>query len=908
MSTYSLKSVFEPGSIALVGASPRERSLGRLVLRQLREGGFAGPIGLVNPGYREVDGVAAVPRLEALGFAPELVIIAAPPADVAAVATAAADCGARAVIVLTRGMGEGAGSHNAALAAIARQRGLRVVGPNCLGVIAPHARLFASFAAHRPLPGDLALISQSGAVAASMIEWSRTRAIGFSAVVSLGDALDVDFADLLDYFAVDRHTRAILLYLEEAGDARKFLSAARAAARGKPVVVVKPGRHAGAVHGAPTHSAALAAPDAVYEAAFRRAGLLRVQALDELFAAAETLSHLGTVPGKRLAVLTNGAGIGVLALDKLVGLGGVAATLSADALQRLDTQLDRGWSRCNPVDLLGDADRTRYAAGMQALLGDRHNDAVLVMHVPTVLSPPQDAADAVVEAVQASRAGGSRKPALAVWLGDDAAALATLGAAGIPTYASEAEAVRGFMYLVRHREAQAALRETPPSLPEDFVVDTATAQAVVERALAAGQQWLDPVATVQLLTAYGIPITPAFPAADAAAAVRAAQPLLDSGAMVAVKVLSPDLPHKSDVDGVRLNLASAQAVHAATGDILQRARALRPDARIEGVTVHPMISRPKARELIAGIADDATFGPVVVFGRGGTAVEVIDDKALALPPLDLRLAHELIGRTRVSRILKAYRDVPAADERAVALLLVKLAQLAADIPALREIDINPLLADRDGVIAVDARIAVQPCRRLHKGRGHPRFAILPYPKEWERDITLSNGKPARVRPVRPEDDALFRAFFDKVSVEDLRLRFFQAVRDFSHDFIARLTQLDYSRSMALLAQDPESGEMLGAVRLLADANYERGEFGIMVRSDLKGTGLGWRLMQIMIELAHWLGLRLIEGQVLRENLTMLKMCRQLGFTVSPDPDDFSVMRVTLPVGHDAGADDPASPG
>lgn len=900
MSTYALGSVFSPTSVAVVGASPRERSLGRLVLRQLREGGFAGPVGLVNPNYREIEGVATARRLDALGFAPELVVIAAPPQDVAAVAAAAADNGARAAIVLTRGMGAGAGSHNAALEAVARPRGLRIVGPNCLGVIAPHAKLFASFAAHRPLPGDLALVSQSGAVAAGVLEWARPRDIGFSAVVSVGDALDVDFADLLDYFAVDRRTRAILLYIERVRDARKFLSAARAAARGKPVVVVRPGRHERTAGDARTHIARLATPDAAYDAAFRRAGLLRVHALDELFAAAETLSHLGSVPGKRLAVLTNGAGTGMLALDRLQDLGGVPAKLSEHTLQALDHAYPRGWSRANPVDMLGDAGGERYFAGMQALLADRDNDAVLAMHVPTALSQPREAADAVARAFDARP--GTHKPALAVWMGGDARATSMLNAAGVPTYASEAEAVRGFMYLVRHREAQQALMETPPSLPRDFVVDSDAAQAVVDAALAEGRRWLAPDAVARLLAAYGIPLAPSLVALDADDAARVAAPLLAADKPVAVKLLSPDIVHKSDVDGVRLDLAHAEAVRAAAGDIVRRARERRPGARIDGVLVQPMARRPKAREVIAGIADDPTFGPVVVFGHGGTAVELVDDKALALPPLDLRLAHELIGRTRVSRVLRAYRDVPAADERALALVLVKLAQMAADIPALRELDINPLLVDADGVLALDARVAVAPSRQLHRGRGHPRFAILPYPQELERNITLADGCTAFVRPVRPEDDAMFRAFFDRVSAEDLRLRFFRAVRDFSHDFIARLVQLDYSRSMALVAIDQASGEMLGAVRLLADANFDRGEYGIMVRSDLKGAGIGWRLMEAMIEVAHWLGLNVIEGQVLRENSTMLSMCRQLGFSVVADPEDATLMLVTLPVAADRPAE------
>ncbi len=894
MGTYALGSVFSPASLAMVGSSPRERSLGRLVLRQIIDGGFPGRIGVVNRRYPSIEGVATAARLGELGFAPELVVISTPPASVPRAVASAADAGARAAIVLSRGLGEGPGSCHAELEAVARARGVRVLGPNCLGVMAPHARLHASFAAHRPPPGDLALVSQSGAVGAAMIEWAAGRGIGFSAVASLGDAVDVDFADLLDWFAVDRHTRAILLYIEHVRDARKFLSAARAAARGKPVVVVRPGRHLRRPGQPASHAAALATPDDVYDAAFRRAGLLRVHALDELFAAAETLSHLGSAPGPRLAVLTNGAGTGMLALDRLQDLGGVPATLGADTVDRLDAALARGWSRANPVDLLGDADGERYALGLQALLEDPGSDAVLAVNVPTALSHPRDAAQAVVDVLR-TRRRGTGKPVLALWLGEDHGASELLGEAGVPTYGSEAEAVRGFMYLVRHREAQDALMETPPSLPEDFAVDRGAGQGLVDAALAAGREWLDPEATARLLAAYGIPIATPRLAADAEAAVEAARPLLDAGGTVAVKVLSPDIAHKSDVDGVRLHLGSEDAVREAARGIIGRARRLRPDARIDGVSVHPMVLRPKAREVIAGIADDPVFGPVVVFGRGGTAVEVIDDKSLALPPLDLRLAHELIGRTRVSRILRAYRDVPAADERALALLLVKLAQLAADIPEVREVDINPILVDAGGVVALDARVAVAPSRRLHRGRGHPRFAVFPYPTELERTLRLSNGREAFVRPVRPEDDAMFRRFFDRVSAEDLRLRFFRAVRDFSHDFIARLVQLDYARSMALVAIDRGTGEMLGAVRLLADPDFIRGEYGIMVRSDLKGAGLGWRLMEEMVGVARWMGLQSIEGQVLRENSTMLAMCRRLGFRVVPDPDDATLMLVTLPI-------------
>ena len=897
MSTYRLDSIFRPRAVAVVGSQSRPRSVGRAVVENLLASGFSGPIGLVNKHPSPMDGVATVRHLHELPWTPDLVVIATPAATVPQLAAEAAGKGAAAVVVLTAAMGSGPGSPAAQLEALTREKGLRVLGPNCLGVIAPHARLNASLASRFPKAGDLALISQSGAISGGLVEWSMSQPVGFSAVVSLGDALDVDFADLLDYFATDSRTRAILLYVEAIRDARKFMSAARAAARTKPVVVVKSG-HGGSPQVTPagsTHTQNLARPNAVYGAAFRRAGLLRVRSLHELFAAARTLGQVRPFQGRRLAILTNGGGVGALSVDHLYEQGGSLATLSEATRDALDRILPVGWSRTNPVDLLTDIDADRYAATIDALLADPGNDALLAVNVPTVLSSSSEAAHAVTRVLSQRPGHGTRKPVFTVWLGNDPQAEAVLDAAQVPRYPNESDAVAGFMHLVRHREVQAALMETPPSLPEDFSPDVALARTLVDSALDAGQTWLDPLATTQLLAAYGIPMAPLWRADDADDAARIAAPLLAEGATVAVKILSPDIPHKSDVDGVRLNLANANAVREAAAGILQRARERRPEARIEGVLVQPTVLRPKARELIAGIADDPVFGPVIAFGRGGTAVEVINDQAVALPPLDLRLAHELIARTRVSRVLKAYRDVPAADERAVALVLVKLAQLAADIPEIQQLDINPLLADREGVVAVDARIAVARGRALHKGRGHPRFAIFPYPKEWERTIELADGQPALVRPVRPEDDAMFREFFTHVTDEDLRLRFFQSVRHFSHEFIARLTQLDYARSIALVAIHPQTHEMLGAVRLHADANYEKGEYGILVRSDLKGHGIGWKLMQIMIEYARWLGLKVIEGQVLRENRTMLAMCESLGFTVKLDPDDPTLMNVSLPV-------------
>ncbi len=895
MSTWRLDSVFSPASIAVVGGSPRERSAGRAVMRNLQACGYAGRIGWVTPRHREIDGIATARRLRELGWVPDLAVITAPPAVVPDLVEEAAALGVAAAVLLTAELGEGREAFHSRIEQAARPRGMRILGPHCLGIVSTHARLNASIAAGTPQPGELALVSESSAIAAALIEWGISRSVGFSKVVSLGDALDVDFADLLDYLATDPHTRSILLYVERIGDARKFMSAARAAARAKPVVVVKSARPGPPQSIAEVGLRALAPSHAVHAAAFRRAGLLQVEALDDLFAAAETLGTVRTFPGRRLAILGNGGGVGVLAAQQLQQLGGTLATLSDATVRTLDALLQRGWSRDNPVDIVVDADGARYATAVEALLEDPGNDALLVVNVPTALSPPTESAQALADALARRKGTAARKPVFAVWLANDPQAHAVLQRAQLPGYATETEAVHGFMHLVRYREAQQALMETPPSLPADFAFDAPAARGLVEAAIGRGEVQLDPQTTARILAAYGLACEAPLAAADPVAAVAAAAPLLAAGRTVAVKIDSPDIPHKTVVDGVRLNLASERAVRDAATDVLRLARERRPDARIRGVTVQAMVDRPHARELIAAIADDPVFGPVIVFGRGGTAVRVVDDLALALPPLDLRLAHELIGRTRVARRLKAHRNQPAADERAIALVLVKLAQLAADVPGIRQMSLNPLLADGEGAVAVDARILVGPVEALHKGRGHPRFAIFPYPSEWERTITLASGSPAFVRPVRPEDEDLFREFFGHVTDEDLRLRFFQSVKHFSHEFIARLTQMDYARSIALLALDG-SGAMLGAVRLHADANYRTGEYGILVRSDLKGQGLGWQLMTIMIEVAGWLGLQEVEGQVLRQNRGMLAMCAQLGFAMQPDPDDPALMIVRLPVG------------
>ncbi|MGE0751405.1 MAG: GNAT family N-acetyltransferase [Variibacter sp.] len=890
MTTYRLDTMLSPRSIAVVGASPREQSVGRRILVNLKRAGFAGEIRLVNPRYPDIEGIKCIRSIDELPQT-DLVVVACPPAAVPDTIAAAGAHDCSGAIIITSGLGQGAGSLAEATLEAARKHGMRLIGPNCLGLQVPRLRLDASFAARMADAGELALISQSGAIAAGMVEWAAQRGIGFSGVVSLGNQIDVDFGDLLDYFAEDKATRALVLYIESISDAPKFLSAARAIARIKPVIVIKAGRHAEGAAAARTHTGALAGSDAAYDAAFRRVGLIRALDLDELFDAAETLGHIRPFSGRRLAILTNGGGMGVLAVDRLLDLGGTLASLSKETQQRLDENLPPAWSRTNPVDIIGDAGADRYTVAIEALLDDPANDAVLVIHVPTALASATGAAEAIASSVR--RHQNRRypaKPVFGVWLGDRGEAENRLNAAGIPHFQSESDAARGFMQLVRYRERLNALMATPSRLPADFSPDQCRAQATISNAIKEGRVWLDPIEVTEVLSCYAIPCASVSLARTPAEAAALAKPLLASGP-VALKISSQDIAHKSDVGGVQLNLAGERAVREAAEEILARVRAAKPRAHIAGLTVHPMIVRPKATELIAGVASDATFGPVIIFGAGGTAVELTNDTSLALPPLDLALAHDLMSRTRVFRLLQGYRNVPPADIEAVALTLVKLARLAIDLPEVSELDLNPLLADAHGVISLDARIAV--ANPPAGWRDRPRFSIRPYPQEWERHVVGRDGAQLLVRPVRPEDEPLYVPFLSQVSREDLRLRFFAPAKEFSHEFIARFTQIDYARAMAFLIIDEASGEMLGVGRLHVKTHGDSAEFAVLVRSDLKGQGLGWLLMQTLIEYARAEGIVELLGEVMAENVTMLRMCGELGFSVVNADSDASIKLVTL---------------
>jgi acetyltransferase len=891
MTIRNLDRLFRPRSVALIGASTRPSSIGAVLARNVFRGDFDGPILPVNPKHRYLHGVWTYPDVASLPATPELAVIATPPQTVPSIVAELGARGTRAAVVITAGFAEASGGDGEALQQAmldaARPHDLRIVGPNCLGILVPGIGLNASFAHLSPRPGRLAFVTQSGATVTAILDWAAARGIGFSHLVSLGDMADVDFGDMLDYLANDRDTQAILLYVEAVCDGRKFMSAARAAARVKPVIVVKAGRHAEGARAAASHTGALAGADAVYDAVFRRAGMLRVYTLEELFDAAETLG-MGCRPrGNRLAVLTNGGGIGVLAADAVVEAGARLAELSAETLTGLDAVLPRTWSHANPVDIIGDAPASRYAQALRLLTRDKGVDALLVLHCPTAISSATEAAQAVVDTHQ-------RDPGpllLTSWVGETAVAEGRrlFAAQQVPTYATPEQAVRAFMHMVNYRRNQETLMETPPSVPEDFAPDAAAAQRIIAQALGEERPWLGEHEAKALLGAYGVPAVPTRLArtADEAAAIAA-----QLGGAVVLKIVSPDVVHKSDIGGVALDLVGPTAVKAAAAAMRERILQERPEARLDGFSVQPMVRRPGAYELIVGATEDRQFGPVLLFGQGGTSAELVRDQALALPPLNLHLAHEVMSRTRVYELLQGYRGAPAANLEAVAITLMRIAQLLIDHAEIRELDVNPLLADPYGVIALDARVRVGKATRP----AADRLAIRPYPRELEEEIPLGDGRTLLLRPIRPEDEPSLQAAFANMTAEEIRLRFLVPVKTLTHVAAVRFTQLDYDREMGLILTVPGipgRTEIYGVVNIIADPDNERAEYAIIVRHDMTALGLGMFLMRRIVDYARARGIREIYGDVLHENRPMLRLCSALGFAEARVPDEPSLVRVTL---------------
>ena len=889
MSTRNLDKLFRPESIAVIGASNSPNAVGTVVMRNLLGGGFQGPVMPVNPGYRAVAGVLSYPDVERLPVTPELAIICTPPDTIPSLIDDLGEKGTHAAICLTAGLERVVDQPTGRnvvdlLEEKARALDIRILGPNCVGALVPGIRLNASFAHAPASPGKIAFVSQSGALCTAVLDWARAHHAGFSHFISLGDSLDVDFGDVIDYLGTEPNTRAILLYVESVRDGRKFVSATRAAARNKPILVIKSGRGGEGARAAASHTGALAGHDEVYETVIRRAGMLRVYNIGELFSAVETLSRAKSLKGESLAIMTNGGGIGVMAVDDLIQSGGSLAELSEETLAALDGVLPANWSRANPVDIIGDAPGARYASAADILTRAPEVGALLVMHAPVATASTTEAAQAVIEAAKKANCN-----LLTSWVGGEAVGPARkmLIRAGVPTYDTPSHAVSAFMHMVNHRRNKRMLMETPPSEPEGFTPDTAAAKSVIDKVFDRSSGMMTEPEAKAVLAAYGIPTVATYIAGDPE---QAAAHAVKIGFPVVIKILSEDISHKSDVGGVALNLESSEAVKQAAREMLALVAERKPGARVQGFSVQEMAKRPGAHELIVGVFCDAVFGPVILFGQGGIEVEVVKDSAMALPPLNMNLARDLIGRTRISRLLAGYRNRQAVDMDQLCLTLMRVSQMVIDNPEILELDINPLWSDERGVLALDARMRIEP-----NEEGAKRLAIRPYPKELEEAFEMRSGRRVLLRPIRPEDEPRHHEFIARLTPQDIRFRFFGALKRLPHSEMAKLTQIDYDREMAFLAAGrDEQGreETLGVVRAVTDANNHTAEYAVVVRSDLKGERLGWKLLTKMIEYCRARGTRVFMGEVLTHNRNMLGMAKAMGFTISPS-DDEGIRKVML---------------
>ncbi|MFO0964878.1 MAG: bifunctional acetate--CoA ligase family protein/GNAT family N-acetyltransferase [Gemmataceae bacterium] len=893
--THSLDPFFKPDSIAVVGASVTPGAVGSIIMRNLIENPFGGVVYPINPKRRAVHGVYCYPNLKALPEAPDLAVIATPAATVPGMIGDCIERGVKAAIVISAGFSE-LGAEGRALERKIKDLALgklRIVGPNCLGILAPYSNINASFASTMARPGRVALLSQSGAICTAILDWARETHIGFSAFVSVGTMLDVDFADLLDYFGDDPNTRSIVLYMESVGDVRKFVSAARAVARSKQVILVKAGRHEAAAKAAASHTGALAGSDAVFDAAINRAGVLRVDTIPDLFDMAEILATQQPPKGPNLAIITNAGGPGVMATDALMSADGQLAPLSPETKAALDKVLPPFWSHGNPIDVLGDAGPERYRQAVEICAKDPTIQGLCVLLTPQAMTDPTETARHLVPFAKID------KPLLASWMGgpDVQAGQTVLGQAGIPNYTSPESAIRAFMHMVHYRRNQELLYERPEALPRDWAPDQKKARAILDRVRASGRTLLDEVEAKLFLAAYGIPVVQTAVAAGADTAATIAGRI---GFPVVLKLWSKVITHKSDAGGVQLNLTSEAEVRQAFTKIKDGAARYADSHRLEGevfggVTVQPMV-KMKGHELIVGSSVDAQFGPTILFGAGGILVEVFQDRALGLPPLNRTLARRLIERTRIYKALQGVRGQGPVPFDQLETLLVRFSYLLCDFLDVQEIDINPLLAAPEGILALDARVLLAPADLPDDKK--PRLTIEPYPNQYTTTFASEDGQPVTIRAIRPEDEPLIETLHGTLTEQTIRMRFFSMVKTLSRDSLIRLCHLDYAREMAFVAERVDAqGKpyLMGVSRYYMNPETRSAEFAVVVSDRYQGKGLGQHLMERLIDVARQRGVKTLIGMVLRENAAMLGLAKELGFSVPTDLGDESV-RVTLRLG------------
>ncbi|MCL2459279.1 MAG: GNAT family N-acetyltransferase [Desulfobulbus sp.] len=883
-----MEQFFDPKSIAVIGANDRKGSIGAALIDNLIQGGYGGAVIPVNPMHDTVRGLQSYRAITEVQPPPEMAIIATPIAIAPEIVRQCVRAGTQGVIIISAGgkeLGEEGAFIEEQIHGAAEGSGMRIIGPNCMGVIRPAKNLNATFAGDMPTKGSLAVISQSGAICAAILDRAATENMGFSHFVSVGSMLDVDFGDLIDHLGNDGSVMAILLYMENLTNPRKFMSAARAVSRIKPIIVLKAGKSGVGARAASTHIGAMAGEDAVYDAAFKRAGIVRVPSLARLFDCAELMAKQPRPAGTRLAIITNGGGPGVMAVDALAEYGLEPAPLSDEITTRLGEILPPYWSRGNPIDILGNATVERYTSALELCLASKEFDGILIIMVPQDLTAPEEVAASLVKLARRKRV-----PVFASWMGGKriAEAVDILNQANIPTYETPERAVRAFLYMVEYTRNLELLSQAPPKLPELYFNRDQVFRTIYE-CFEQETELLSEIQSKEVLAAYGIPVNPTRLAVSADEAVALASEMEMPAAM---KLVSPDISHKSDAGGVQLDLRNEEDIRQAFGRIMIGARAHNPEARVTGVSLQPFIAGADF-ELLLGSKTDDNFGPVLCFGSGGVYAELLDDKALGLPPLNRLLARRMMEDTRIMPLLAGNRNTQPADLEKLEELLVRLSQLVIDFPEIVEMDINPVLIKNGAPCAVDARIRIRRNEEQTNNLNNCYLVISPYPQHLERHDLTDMQKPLFIRPIKPEDAPLFTELFNSLTPTSIYYRFFSVVKTLSPEILARFTQVDYDREISFVALDDDeegSERMLGVANIVGEPDGRRGEFSVLIGDLWQGKGIGAKLLLQCLEIAQERGMEIVWGTVLAENRHMLALGKKLGFTVkqSEDPSEYKL--------------------
>ncbi len=880
MVTLNLDKIFNPQSVAIIGASDSEGSVGYAIVKNFTQGGYKGKVYFVNIKKPEILGVKTYPSVDQIGEPIDLAMIATPAKTVPAVMEECGKAHVKGVIIVSAGFKE-VGPEGKALedkiAEISKKYNVRVIGPNCIGIIRPRNNLNATFLDKMPKSGKIAFLSQSGALGSAILDWAMTENIGFSNFVSVGSMLDVDFGDLIDYFGSDPKTKSILMYVEGITQARKFMSAARHFARTKPIIVVKSGKFAESAKAAASHTGSLSGTDDVYDAAFKRAGVVRVDEIADLFNAAEVLGTQPLPKGNRLAIITNAGGPGVMTTDALIAQGGQLAQLSKKTIESLNAVLPPFWSHGNPVDVLGDAKPEAYRAALEACLNDENVDGIAIIMTQQAVSDAVGIANSIVEVVKSK--SYQTKTIVTSFMGSKAVMEANniLNANNIPTYSTPEQAVKTYMTMHHYQRNVDLLYETPEEMPVDAAPPKRPVRVILKNAAMEDREILTEDEAKKVLKYYNFPVvrTEAANTVDEAVAYAC-----QMGFPVVLKILSPQIVHKSDVGGVILNIKSETEVREAFELLIQRATAHNPKAQIIGVTVQPMVEK-KGHEIIIGGKVDPVFGPTVLFGMGGVGVELFKDYAIGLPPLNTTLIRRMLEETKVYQLLKGYRGSTPVDMKKLEETLLTFSQLLVDFPEIKEIDINPMLINEKEAQILDARIVIDKEKVCKKHEAHEHIVISPYPKKYELLWTLKNGQEVLLRPIKPEDEPLWLEWFQNLSEETIRYRFFQMLKDTPHEVRVRYCNVDYDREIALIAEMVEDGKkkMLGVSRVSIETDGKHGEAAFIVSDVWQGLGLGTKLVDYTLDLAKEKGLENIYAIMLPDNYRALSLTKKMGFNI-----------------------------